>query len=142
MTAATYMDVAVRLGRDPLAVTEEQRLQWQAWLSDTEAMIRRRLPALDALIASGAVQSSAVIAVEASVVVRKVQNPEGLRSMSVAIDDGTITRTRDSASSDGVLRIFDEEWDMITPAASIEAISTPYRYAPGWGHHRAARGRW
>lgn len=113
MTHAVVDDVAAELGR-PIS-TAAEIAQVQAWLRRIEATIKVRVPDLDALAAASADYLAAVVSVEAAAVARKAVNPEGLRSTTRAIDDGSVTKVRDSALSDGVLRITDDEWALITP---------------------------
>ena len=44
-------------------------------------------------------------------------------------DDGSITRTRDSALSDGALRITDDEWLLLLPRAPRSVFTV----RPAWG---------
>lgn len=136
MTYATVEDVANELGRAsaPAAGTGE-RAQWEGWLNRVEMMIKTTIPALAEHVASGAIDQRAVASVEAAAVARKVQNPEGTRATTVAVDDGTVTKTRDSVLSDGVLRILPEEWDLLMPRELPNAFSSPLAYEPGWRAH-------
>lgn len=130
MSYANVTDVSTRLGR-PITLPGEIA-QVNAWLNDVELMIRARIPNLDDLVTDDELDPDTVLTVEASAVVRKMQNPEGLRQVTKSVDDGSVTKTRDNALSDGALRILDDEWEMLTPSSSAQAFTiTPYG-APGY----------
>lgn len=130
MTIATVNMVAVRLGR-PITQTHEVD-QVQAWLSDVELQIRGRVADLDNRAAAGTTYREIVASVEAAVVTRMAQNPEGVRSLMRTVDDGTIQKTIDSVRSSGLLTLTDHEWSLLLPIAANEAFSTRIRYQPGW----------
>ena len=133
MPYATPQDVADELGRsiptDPVEIAQITR-----WLGRAENMIRGRIPDLDTRAADPAFAAFAalVVDVEAAAVARRVQNPEGLRSVTKTIDDGTMTKVRDQVLSDGQMRILDEEWDLLLPASGSDAASLRMSYTPGW----------
>lgn len=118
-TYATPDDVEVRLGR-PLT----DPAQAVALLRDAEVLIRSRVLDLAARVADEPGFLDVVVMVEANAVVRVLRNPEGLRAVTVTVDDGSVTRTRDQATSDGALRITDDEWDLLAPV-----------YGPGLAPH-------
>lgn len=132
MTYASPQDVADELGR-PIPTDPVEIAQITRWLGRAENMIRGRIPDLDTQ-ATDAAFAALVVDVEAAAVARRVQNPEGLRSVTKTIDDGTMTKVRDQVLSDGQLRILDEEWDLLLPASSPDALSTRMSYTPGWRH--------
>lgn len=113
-TYAGVSDVEVELGR-PIS-TEEETAQVTRWLERAEGLIRARISDLDDQVTAGTIDENLLIWVEAAAVARKAINPEGLRSVTRSIDDGSVTKVRDSALSDGVLRITDEEWAMLIPS--------------------------
>lgn len=109
MSITLTSDVAARLGR-PISATAEVA-QVQAWIDDVEdTIIRPRIGDLADLIADERLSEATLIRVVSSAVIRKVQNPEGLRTFSRALDDWQTTATRDKVLSDGQLRLTDEEW--------------------------------
>lgn len=125
MSYANVSDVSKRLGR-PITSADEVG-QVNAWLTDVELKIKGRIPTLDALVTAGDIDEDAVVSVESNAVVRKMQNPEGLRQVTTSVDDASVTKIRDRVLSDGELRITDEEWEMLTPSGSAAAFSiTPY----------------
>lgn len=129
MAYATVEDVEVRFGR---ALTGAEREQAAAWISDVEVEIRERIPNLDDLIAAGRPSAGTVLRVVAAVVIRKLQNPEGLRQRTVSIDDYSRTDTVDTQNSDGWLGLTDREWNLLLPGASGDAFSIRPFYAPGY----------
>ena len=130
-TYAIVDDVATRLGRPITA--EAEVAQVDAWLSDIEATILARIPDLRARVENGTIPLGTVVMVEANAVVRKALNPEGLRTRSTlqTIDDGTVqnTSTIDATQSDGLLRIFDEEWALLLPLQTRGAFTIRPRYS-------------
>ena len=134
MTYATVDDVATRLGR-PISDAAEVS-QVTAWLGDVEAIIRARIPDLTTRVSNGTIATETVVMVESSAVVRKVLNPEGLRTKSTSrtIDDGTVqsSSTIDSTQSDGMLRLLDDEWALLLPRTERDAFTIRPRYSGGW----------
>lgn len=109
MSITQTSNVAARLGR-PISATNEVA-QVQAWIDDVEdTIIRPRIGDLAELIADERLSEATLVRVVASAVIRKIQNPEGLRTVSRALDDWQTTATRDKVLSDGQLRLTDEEW--------------------------------
>lgn len=132
MTFAIPQDVADELGRPPF-VDPIEIAQVARWLTRVENQIRARIPDLDDR-ATDPIYRALVVDVEAAAVARVARNPEGLRQVTKSIDDGSVTKTRDTALSDGQMRITDDEWDLLLPKAAPEAFSTRMSYAPGWHH--------
>lgn len=121
---ANLTDVADRLGRpisDPLEVT-----QVNAWLADTEAIIRARIPDLDQRVEDGDLSADVVRMVMTNAVVRKALNPTGKQNERV--DDYSYGLTEDAARGD--LFLTDAEWDLITPVAMTGAFSTRPGFEP------------
>lgn len=102
MALATLEDVADRLGRD---LTDDEARQGTALLQDATAMILDRFPRFEAT------PTDASRTVCRSMVVRVLQNPDGIRSEQ--IDD--YQRTIDSARSTGELYISDTEAELLRP---------------------------
>lgn len=120
MAYATVADVEVRYGR-PL--TPGESAQASAWIDDLEGMILDRIPTLEALILMGRPTLATLRRVICEAVIRKLQNPEGLKSTTVAIDDYSTTKVKDSGLSDGSLRLTDDEWFDLLPGSSGDAFS-------------------
>ena len=124
MAYATVNDIEVRFGRT-LSATEVAQVS--AWIEDLEAEILERIPLLEALILAGRPTTGTLKRVIAGAVIRKLQNPEGLRTTTVAIDDYSTTKTVDSANSTGWLGLTDDEWSLLLPGSSGDAFTIrPY----------------
>jgi hypothetical protein len=124
MAYATVSDVEVRYGR---ALTAAEAAQVGAWIDDLEAEILERIPTLDDLITAGRPTLATLKRVICAAIIRKLQNPAGLRTRTVAIDDYSTTETVDSANSAGYLGLTDDEWSLLLPGSSGDAFTiTPY----------------
>lgn len=124
MAYATVSDVEVRYGR---TLTAAESAQVTAWIDDLEAEILERIPLLEDLITSGRPTEATLKRVIAAAIIRKLQNPAGLRTRTVAIDDYSTTETVDSANSAGYLGLTDDEWSLLLPGSSGDAFTiTPY----------------
>lgn len=118
MAVATYTDVAVTLGRaisDPL---EQDQVEW--WLDGVEMLIRVRLgdPAeLDQVVLKF---------VEVEAVAAKVRRHGTTESsITVAVDDGSVTRRYENAVSTD--DISDEWWNLLDPDSNTGTASIrPY----------------
>lgn len=126
MTIATPAHVGVEIGR-PL--TDAETAQATQWLEVVEAMLSGRIPDLHPQVAAGAILEALVVQVEAAAVVRKLRNPDGLRSWSATVDDSTVQQTTASAAADGTLRILPDEWALLIPDSG-GAFSVRPSYAP------------
>jgi len=117
-------DVEVRYGR---TLTASESAQVAAWIDDLEAEIRERIPNLEALIVLGRPTYGTLKRVISAAIIRKLQNPSGLRTRTVAIDDYSTTETVDAANSAGYLGLTDDEWSLLLPGSSGDAFTiTPY----------------
>ena len=124
MAYATVSDVEVRYGR---TLTTAETAQVGAWIDDLEAEILERIPALEALIVLGRPTAATLKRVISAAIIRKLQNPSGLRTRTVAIDDYSTTETVDAANSAGYLGLTDDEWSLLLPGSSGDAFTiTPY----------------
>lgn len=134
MAIATIDDVAQRMRRTVESFDELERGQIEAWLNDIESKIVDRVGPLDPLISGGRLQSATVVRIEAAAVIRKAENPGGLRSVTRQFDDYQRTEVRDQALSDGQLRLTDEEWADLLTAVAEGALSGAYSVplAPPW----------
>lgn len=83
--------------------------QINLWLETAEMKIRARFKNLDALIAAGKVDSKTVAKVANLAAERAARNPDGWRQFGIDNGQGT----RDTALSDGQVKIRDDEWDLI-----------------------------
>lgn len=107
-------DVAAELGR-PLPLDEALQEQLRRWMERAENLIQARIPDIDARTAEDPALYAVVADVVAAAVARVARNPEGLRQVTVSVDDGSVSKTRDSVLSDGQLRILDSEWALLLP---------------------------
>lgn len=138
MAVATYADVAVALGRPISTVAEQAQVTY--WLDGIELVIRGRLGAVAAL------DQDVLKYVETEAVAEKVRRSgRDESSITVAVDDGTVTRRYENTISAG--DITDEWWNLLDPdsssgSASIRpyfepdavqwAVNTPPAYDPVW----------
>lgn len=112
--AANAQDVATQLGR-PIDDELEVK-QVEAWIQIAEAVIRKRYPTLDQLIADGRIDRKTVDYVEALAVARYARNPEGTTSSSTMIDDyQTTVGTKNAVAT---ISLLDDEWSLIAPTDS------------------------
>ena len=124
MAYTTVNDVGVRGNR---TFTAGESAQVGVWIDDLEADILERIPLLDDLIAAGRPTVPTIKRVVSGAILRKLDNPKGLRSRTVAIDDYSTTEVSDAANSAGWLGLTDEEWSLLLPGSSGEAFTIrPY----------------
>lgn len=123
---ATVDDVQVRYGR---ALTPAESGQVEAWIGDVESEILERIPDLDALVSVGRPSFGTVRRVVCAAVERKLRNPGGLRTKTVAIDDYSTTETTDTTNSAGYLELTDDEWAKLLPSSA--SGSSAFTIVPG-----------
>lgn len=115
-------DVATALGR-PIVSPEEEQVQ--KWIDRVERRIRNRVQDLEDRLESPGYRDTLTGVVE-DVVIRRVNNPEGLRSER--IDDYYYDRGSESAD----LWPTEAEWAELLPASGQAAFSTRPGFIPGW----------
>lgn len=125
MTYATVSDVEVRYGR---TLTAPELGQVGAWIDDLESEILERIPTLEALIALGRPTVPTIIRVVSNAIIRKLDNPKGLKSRTVAIDDySTTEQPWIEGTPGGGPELTDEEWSKLLPGSSGDSFTiTPY----------------
>ena len=124
MAYTTVNDVEVRGNR---AFTAGESAQVSVWIDDLEADILERIPTLADLIVAGRPTVTTIKRVVSGAILRKLDNPKGLRSRTVAIDDYSTTEVSDTANSAGWLGLTDDEWNLLLPGVSGEAFTIrPY----------------
>lgn len=124
MTYATVSDVEVRYGR---TLTTVEAAQVDAWINDLEAEILERIPTLETLIVAGRPTIPTIIRVVSQAIIRKLDNPKGLKSRTVAIDDYSTTEQPWIEGSAGALDLTDDEWSKLLPGSSGDSFTiTPY----------------
>jgi hypothetical protein len=117
-------DVEVRYGR---TLTTAESAQVTAWIDDLEAEILERIPLLEALILAGRPTAATLKRVISAAIIRKLDNPKGLKSRTVAIDDYSTTEQPWIEGTAGALDLTDEEWSKLLPGSSGDAFTiTPY----------------
>lgn len=120
MPVATTTDVETALGR-PLSDTETTQADW--WLVGMELAIAHRLGDVAGL------NQDAVKYVEAEAVAEKVRRGgTNESSITVAVDDGSVTRRFDAPSS--AADITDEWWDLLGPSGNAESGSISPGFEP------------
>lgn len=128
-TLVSVGDVESRLmGR---TFTTEEAAVIAVWIEDLEADIRTRISTLDALASDPLYLSNLKRAVTSSIK-RVLDNPKGLRQMSISIDDYVRSETIDSTASAGLLYISDDDWGLLVPALEGDAFSIRLGGSPGF----------
>lgn len=107
MAEATYEDVAVALGRPLSTEAEQAQVEW--WLDGVELFIVARLgPVAD-------LNEAVVKYVEVEAVVAKLNRAgRSESSITVAVDDGSVTRRYESVTADDVT---DAWWNLLDPTS-------------------------
>ena len=124
MAYATVSDVEVRYGR---TLTASESAQVTAWIDDLEAEILERIPNLADLVLAGRPTEATLKRVECAAVIRKLDNPKGLKSRTVAIDDYSTTEQPWIEGTAGALDLTDDEWSKLLPGSSGDAFTiTPW----------------
>lgn len=114
MAVATYADVGVALGRTISDAAEQARIAW--WLDGVELFIVNRLGPVAEL------DQAAVKYVEVEAVAVRVQRSgRDESSVTVSVDDGTVTRRYESSMTAG--DITDEWWNLLDPDSSAASSS-------------------
>ena len=128
MAYAAVTDVEVRYGR---TLTASETAQVGAWIGDLEAEILERIPAIESLILAGRPTVPTIARVISQAIIRKLDNPKGLKSRTVAIDDySTTEQPWIDGTPGGGPELSDEEWSKLLPGSSGDAFTiTPY-WAP------------
>jgi hypothetical protein len=125
MTYTNVSDVEVRYGR---TLTVPEAAQASAWIDDLEAEILERIPTIEALIAAGRPTVPTIIRVISNAIIRKLDNPKGLKSRTVAIDDySTTEQPWIEGTPGGGPELTDDEWSKLLPGSSGDSFTiTPY----------------
>jgi hypothetical protein len=114
MAVATYTDVAVALGRPISDTAEQAQVEW--WLDGVELFITARLGDVTAL------DQTVLKYVEVEAVVAKIQRAgRGESSITVSVDDGSVTRRYENAVTAG--DISDQWWNLLDPNANADLAS-------------------
>lgn len=111
------------------------------WIGDLEADIRTRIANLDTLTENPGYLAT-LKRVITSAIKRVLDNPKGLRQMSISIDDYTRSETIDSTASAGLLYIADEDWSLLVPALDGDAFSIRSAGEPDQARNWATTTMW
>jgi hypothetical protein len=121
MAVATYADVSVALGRPISDAAEQAQVEW--WLDGVELFITARLGAVADL------DQATLKYVEVEAVVAKIQRAgRAESSITVALDDGSVTRRYENAMS--ASDITDEWWQLLDPDANAASASIRPGFEP------------
>jgi hypothetical protein len=125
MAYATVSDVEVRYGR---TLTASETAQVGAWIGDLEAEVLERIPAIESLILAGRPTVPTIARVISQAIIRKLDNPKGLKSRTVAIDDySTTEQPWIDGTPGGGPELSDDEWSKLLPGSSGDAFTImPY----------------
>lgn len=121
MALATWQDVAVALGRPSDSLTPEQQGQITYWLNGVELHLKARLGPIADL------DPDAVKYVEIEIAAAKARPllaGGGASSISVAVDDGTVTRRYDTVNA---ADITDDLWSLFGPAVNATSYTIAVR---------------
>jgi hypothetical protein len=121
VAVATYGDVEVSLGRPISTAAEQQQVEW--WLTGLEHVLAHRLGDLSEL------DQDVLLYVEVEAAVAKILRRDNREtSVTVSVDDGSVTRRYEAASAGDVM---DEWWALLSPAVDSGAgFSTRPAFEP------------
>lgn len=114
--------------------SDDERRVIDRWIGDLLAEIRLSIGDLDKLAEDPNYQSTLKRVISASVK-RVLDNPRGLRQMSISIDDYTRSETIDSTSSAGLLYLTGDEWSQLVPALDGDSFSIRLSGSPGYAEN-------
>lgn len=120
--AVTPATIAVALGRTAPAVDSTEYEQWSMWIGDALMLIDSRKTEL-AITAE--LDAAKVDYVVREAVVAHVQRPDDATQVTIAVDDGNVSRTYRSGK--GRLNILDEWWVLLgltAPSGGAFSIDT------------------
>lgn len=107
---ATTSDIVARFR----LLTEAETTKTEAYLDDAWWLLTGRLPNLEANMTAATVSTGNVVRVVSAMVIRVLQNPEGL--LEEEIDD--YRKRRDALTSTGALTVSDAELADLTPGST------------------------
>ncbi|MGJ9405266.1 hypothetical protein ACHABQ_02940 [Nesterenkonia aurantiaca] len=116
----TPVDVENRLMGKTFTADESAVVKF--WIGDLEADIRARISNLTELAEDSGYLSTLKRVITAAIK-RVLDNPKGLRQMSISIDDYNRSETIDSSASAGLLYIADDDWGLLVPLLEGDAFS-------------------
>lgn len=107
MVFVTPDDIAIELGRAAPGSGSIEEQQWLRWISNAELLISARLGDLAEL------DQDRLAYVIREAVAAHIRKPDDATQVSVAVDDGQVSRTYQTAR--GRVTITDEWWDLLSP---------------------------
>ncbi|MER5608343.1 hypothetical protein AB0F93_00105 [Micromonospora tulbaghiae] len=110
---AAIGDVAVPFG----VLTAAQEALAGHLLRAASALLRQRVPSIDADVAAGRVDQEVVALTVAQMVLRVMRNPQGLRGETT----GPFSRTYDTTAAAGLLVVTDYDLAAVTPVQELPA---------------------
>lgn len=121
--AVTPEMIAVALGRTAPAVDTSEYDQWEMWIGDALMLIEARL------VGTGTGQVASLDDLDQAkldyvvreAVVAHVRHPEDATSVSVDVDDGSVSKRYSSSMGRVVIR--DDWWELLSPATASRAFS-------------------
>lgn len=125
----TSEDVESRLLNKSFSVDEVVVIE--QWIGDLLSEVRLSISNLDVL-AEDVNYLNILKRVISAAVKRVLDNPRGLRQMSISIDDYTRSETIDSSSSAGLLYLTSDEWSQLVPALDGDSFSIRLVGQPGF----------
>ena len=125
MAYATVSDVEVRYGR---TLSASEYAQVTVWIEDLEAEILERIPTLEALIQLGRPTVATLKRAISQAIIRHLDNPKGLKSRTVAVDDySTTEQPWVQGTPGGGPELSDDEWSKLSPGSSGDSFTiTPF----------------
>ena len=121
MAYTSVADIEVRYGR---TLTASEAAQVDAWIGDLEAEIVERIPNLADLITAGRPTVETLARVVSQAIIRHLDNPKGLKSRTVAIDDySTTEQPWIQGTPGGGPELSDDEWAKLLPGSSGDAFT-------------------
>jgi hypothetical protein len=123
---ATPVEVAALFG--PI---DDQKAKVDLLLDFAAALLRSRVPQLQARLDEGTLEEGAVVSAVTAMVVRVLNNPRGKRQVSSTAGPFTESWTVDQAVSSGALYVSESELADLAPAPASRRIGS-IRIAPSW----------
>lgn len=127
---ASLADVADAMGRPAASFPPEEAARIETWIALVELRVADRVPDLAARVAAGVTPASTPALVVAAAVARRAANPDGLRTTTVQVDDGSVTRTRAEDEAEG-LDIPAADWALLT--SRPQRPRSAFSVRPRWG---------
>ena len=111
-------------------LTDPEKANATAWLTDAWAIVLSSVPDLENRIAAGQPSEPLVRSVVTAMVIRVLRNPDAIRQW--AVDDASFTR--DTALSAGALYLSPDELGLLTgvPTGPVGDISFSASYRSTW----------